>query len=61
MEQQEKFRNPPDKERLEAFRNLPAEILKGLTKQEVTAFLYDEEWPASLAEKLKDYLVEHRS
>ena len=57
MKQKEKFKNPPSTERLEVFRNLPSEILRTLTKEEVTAFLYDEEWPDSLAEKLKDYLV----
>ena len=57
MKQKEKFKNPPSTERLEVFRNLPSEILRTLTKEEVTAFLYEEEWPDSLAEKLKDYLV----
>jgi hypothetical protein len=57
MKQKEKLKKPPDTERLEAFKNLPTEILRTLTKEEVTAFLYDEEWPDSLAEKLKDYMV----
>lgn len=42
--------------RIEVLRNLPPEIMKSLTKEEVRAFLFDEEWPDSLQEKLKDYL-----
>ena len=47
-----------DTKRLEAFRNLPADIVKLFTKEEVQAFFYDDEWPESLREKLKDYLVD---
>lgn len=47
----------PDPERLEALRRLPEEVIKTLSSEEVTAFLRDEEWPDSLREKLKDYLV----
>jgi hypothetical protein len=49
-----------DTNKLEAFRNLPADIVKRLTKEEVKAFLYDDEWPESLREKLKDYLVDEQ-
>ena len=45
-------------ERLEALRNLPKEVLDLMTKEEVKAFLYKDEWPESLREKLKDYLEE---
>ena len=48
----------PDPERLEALRNLPENILKSLTQEEVKAFLHEEMWPDSLCEKLKDYIVE---
>jgi hypothetical protein len=47
-----------DTKRLEAFRNLPADIVKLLTKEEVKAFLHDDEWPESLRTKLKGYLVD---
>lgn len=47
-----------DTKRLDAFRNLPTDIVKLLTKEEVQAFLHDDEWPDSLREKLKDYLVD---
>ncbi len=47
----------PIPERLEALKNLPESILKTLTKEEVKAFLYEDVWPESLREKLKDYIV----
>ena len=50
----------PDSKRLEAFRELPVDILEKLTKEEVRAFIYDDEWPDSLREKLKDYLVDDK-
>ncbi|HDG98535.1 MAG: hypothetical protein DRG71_04410 [Deltaproteobacteria bacterium] len=37
---------------------LSSEVLKRLTKQEVRAFLFKEEWPDSMQEKLKEYIVE---
>ncbi|MBW1901669.1 MAG: hypothetical protein JRJ20_08535 [Deltaproteobacteria bacterium] len=46
----------PDPERMEALRNLPKEIVEQLSKEEVNAFLLDNEWPDSLREKLKDFL-----
>jgi hypothetical protein len=47
-----------DTERIEALKSLPLELKKSLTIEEVNAFLFEEEWPDSLQEKLKDYLVE---
>jgi len=47
----------PKPGRVEAFRELPESILKNLTKDEVKAFMFEDEWPESLAEKLKDYMV----
>ena len=47
----------PKPGRVEAFRNLPEKILKTLTKDEIKAFMYEDEWPESLAAKLKDYIV----
>ncbi|MFC1534156.1 hypothetical protein ACFLZG_08175 [Thermodesulfobacteriota bacterium] len=48
----------PIPERLEALRNLPKEILKSLSQEEVKTFLHDEVWPDALYDKLKDYIVE---
>lgn len=44
--------------RMEALRSLPSEVLRRLTKQEVRAFLFKEQWPDSMQEKLKEYIVE---
>ena len=38
-------------------RSLPIAIKETLSKEEANAFLFDEELPDSLLEKLKDYLV----
>ena len=58
MNEKGSLKREPDAQILEAFKNLPTQILKSLTKKEVKAFLYDDEWPDSLREKLKDYLVD---
>lgn len=47
-----------DPERMQALRSLPVEIKQTLTREEVDAFLYNEVWPDSLKDKLKDYLVD---
>jgi hypothetical protein len=54
----ENLRGRPDPERMLMLRRLPLKIKESLTKEEVDAFLYDEEWPPSLEEKLKDFLVD---
>ena len=56
MSEKEKKIKDVDSKRLEALRSLPKEVLDTLTREEVKAFLYSEEWPDSLREKLKDYL-----
>ena len=43
--------------RLEMVKNLPKEVLQSLTKEELKVLLSEDEWPESLHEKLKDYLV----
>lgn len=45
-------------ERMEILKSLPVEIKQQLTGEEAQAFLYGEELPEELIEKLKDYLVE---
>ena len=50
----------PDSERVAFLRSLPAEVKQQLTGEETEAFMYGEELPPSLLEKLKDYLVEDR-
>ena len=46
----------PDPERMAVLRALPLEIKQQITGEEAHAFLYNEELPESLMEKLKDYL-----
>lgn len=46
----------PDPQRMAVLRALPLEIKQQITGEEAWAFLYNEELPESLLEKLKDYL-----
>ena len=48
----------PDPGRMAVLRSLPLEIKQLITGEEAQAFLYKEELPESLLEKLKDYLEE---
>jgi hypothetical protein len=45
-----------DSNRLTVLRNLPKNILETFTRDEIKIFLYEDVWPDSLKEKLKDYL-----
>jgi hypothetical protein len=49
-------REKPDPQRMAVLRSLPLEIKQKITGEEAQAFLYKEELPESLLEKLKDYL-----
>lgn len=57
MEERKSPERKPDPERLVVLRSLPKEITESLTKEELDAFLYEDVWPNSLQEKLKDYMV----
>ncbi len=46
----------PNPERVAILRSLPLEIKSQITGEEAQAFMYDEDLPESLLEKLKDYL-----
>jgi hypothetical protein len=46
----------PDIARIEALRNLPKEVVEQLSKDEINAFLFDDLWPDSLRDKLKDFI-----
>jgi hypothetical protein len=48
----------PDQKRMNILRSLPLHIKESLTKEEVDAFLYGNEWPETLARKLEEYLVD---
>jgi len=46
----------PDPARVKVLQNLPKEIVEQLTKDEINAFLFDDLWPDSLRDKLKEFL-----
>lgn len=46
-----------DPERMAVLRSLPVEIKEKITGEEAQAFLYKEDLPDSLLEKIADYLV----
>jgi len=46
----------PNPERVAILRSLPLEIKSQITGEEAQAFMYEEDLPESLLEKLKDYL-----
>ncbi|MFH1020142.1 MAG: hypothetical protein V1782_05955 [Pseudomonadota bacterium] len=48
----------PDPERVALLRSLPLEIKSRITGEEAQAFMYGEDLPESILEKLKDYLEE---
>ncbi len=50
----------PRPDRVEVLRSLPLEIKAQITGEEARAFMYDEDLPDSLYEKLKHYLVEDK-
>jgi hypothetical protein len=58
MEKKDSLQGRPDPARLELVKNLPKEVLQSLTKEEVKVLLSDDEWPESLHEKLKGFVVE---
>ena len=58
MAEKDSEKKKPDPVRMEILRNLHIKIKEILTKEEVDAFLYENEWPDSLREKLKDYIVD---
>ena len=45
-------------ERVQILKMLPKKIKESLTIEETNAILFEDVWPDSLQEKLKDYLVE---
>ena len=48
----------PDPERVAILRSLPLDVKEQITGEEAHAFMYGQELPDSLMEKLKDYLVD---
>jgi hypothetical protein len=58
MDEKDLSKRKPDPQRMKVLRSLPLEIKQSLTKEEVDAFLYEDVWPDSLEDKLKDYITE---
>lgn len=58
MDENQKAGKEPLPGRMEALRNMPGNIMQGLTKNEIQCFLFEEVWPDSLKAKLMDYLDE---
>ena len=48
----------PNPEKVAFLRSLPIEVKEQITGEEAEALIYDDELPASLEEKLKDFLVD---
>lgn len=57
-EQKTHKKGTPDPQRMAVLRSLPIDIKERITGEEAHAFLYNEELPDSLLEKLSDYLVD---
>jgi hypothetical protein len=58
MGEKDLSKRKPDPQRMKVLRSLPMGIKQSLTKEEVDAFLYEEVWPDSLEDKLKNYITE---
>ena len=57
MEEKNKTNKEPLPGRMEVLRDLPTDIMRSLTKEEIQAFLFQEIWPVSLSEKLAQYMA----
>ncbi len=56
MNNQNNQKGEPSPERIKVLQQFPKEIVEQLTKEEVKAILFDDVWPDSLHDKLKDFL-----
>lgn len=52
--------NKTKKQRQEAFDSLPQHIKEKLTPEEKQLFLFSEEWPDTLFEKMDEFLIKNR-
>jgi hypothetical protein len=58
VEKENSPKKQPDPSRVQIMKMLPRELKESLTMEEVNAILFEDVWPDSLQEKLKDYLVD---
>jgi len=56
MDEKNNQKREPDPERVKVLRKFPEEIVEQLTKDEINAFLFEDLWPDSLRDKLKDFM-----
>jgi len=56
MSDENRQKGTPDPEKVKVLSKLPKKIVEQLTKEEVNAFLFEDLWPDSLRDKLKDFL-----
>ncbi len=56
MKEQSNSKKEPAPERLAVLKKLPNEIVAQFSKKELNAFLFEDEWPDSLQDKLKNFL-----
>jgi len=59
MMKERKHENEPIPGRMEVLRELPTDIMRRLSKDEVKAFLFEEIWPDSLRRKIKGIFSGH--
>ena len=58
MSDQPTPKDKPNPQKVAFLRGLPQEIKEQITGEEAQAFIYDQEVPDSMLDKLKDYLVD---
>jgi hypothetical protein len=56
MDQKKDKQKEPARERVMVLQGLPPDVTKALTREEVQAILFEDEWPDSLQKKLAAYL-----
>ncbi|WP_163337623.1 hypothetical protein [Desulfopila sp. IMCC35008] len=57
MTEKKQRKGKPNPERVALLRSLPIELKEQITGEEAESFMYDEDPPDSLMEKLRTYLV----
>ena len=58
MEQDKYAGRKPDPERIQFMKMLPRELKEALTIEEIQAIHFEDVWPDSLQEKLKDFIAD---
>ncbi len=56
MKEEKTIKKDVNQKKLQVLRSLPKTIIEKMSQQEIKAFLYEDIWPDSLKDKLKEYL-----